>query len=96
MKDQKFVIRIKGQLFEGPDMTLSCSNLISYRLPSVTDEARAGVAMSSLVHGGKVVHQAWLGEVGDSIQSPLWFIPFIATIYYVMVPELNSTGIAAL
>ena len=67
----------------------------SYRLSAITDKAGAGVVRSSLVQGGQVVHQARLGVLGDSVQSPLWCIPVSATRDDVVIPQLYTTGIPA-
>ena len=67
----------------------------SYRLSAITDKAGAGVVISSRVQGGQVVHQARLGVLGDSVQSPLWCITVIAARDYVVIPHLYTTGIAA-
>ena len=67
----------------------------SYRLSAITDKAGAGVAISSLVQGGQVVHQARLGVLGDSVQSLLWCIPVIAARDYVVIPHLYTTGTTA-
>ena len=67
----------------------------SYRLSAITDKAGAGVFRSSVVQGGQVVHQARLGVLGDSLQSPLWCIPVIAACDYVVIPNLYTTGLTA-
>ena len=67
----------------------------SYRLSAITDKAGAGVAISSLVQGGQVVHQARLGVLGDSVQSILWCITVKAARDYVVIPHLYTTGTTA-
>ena len=67
----------------------------SYRLSAITDKAGAGVPISSLVQGGQVVHQARLGVLGDSVQSPLWCLHVIAASDYVVIPHLYTTGSTA-
>ena len=63
----------------------------SYRLSAITDKAGAGVVISSRVQGGQVVHQARLGVLGDSVQSPLWCISVPAARDYVVMPQLYPT-----
>ena len=67
----------------------------SYRLSAITDKAGAGVAISSRVQGGQVVHQARLGVLGDSLQSPLWCIIIQAARDNVVIPRLYTTGFPA-
>ena len=55
--------------------------------------------MAVHVQGGQVVHQARLGVLGDSLQSPLWCILWcisvIAARDNVVIPHLYTTGIPA-
>ena len=76
-------------------MMIFCKIYKSYRLSAITDKAGAGVLISSLVQGGQVVHQARLGVLGDSVQSPLWCISVIAARDYVVIPHLDTTGSTA-
>ena len=67
----------------------------SNRIPAITDKAGAGVVISSRVQGGQVVHQARLGVLGDSVQSPLWCLTVIAARDNVVIPHLYTTGTPA-
>ena len=73
-------------------MMIFCNIYKSYRLSAITDKAGAGVVSSSRVQGGQVVHQARLGVLGDSVQSPLWCNNVIAARDYVVIPYLYTTG----
>ena len=72
-------------------MIIFCNIYQSYRLSAITDKAGAGMVLSSRVQGGQDLHQARLGVLGDSVQSPLWCSPIMATCDYVVVPHLNTT-----
>ena len=67
----------------------------SYHLSAITDKTGAGVARSSRVQGGQVVHQARLGVLGDSVQSLLWCISVSAARDNVVIPHLYTTGSTA-
>ena len=62
---------------------------------AITDKAGAGVAKSSLVQAGQILHQARSGVVGHSVERILFFTVLVASSHYEVVTNLDTTGSTA-